>query len=106
MTERANRRPQTTPPASNASSHAENGDAPLDRILADIARNKSLHPNGRPYSLDILIWANEIFTTSPAAYRTVQAILPIPSEELLRERFLDFTLGIRHALTNVLCTAN
>jgi hypothetical protein len=66
-----------------ASWHVESGDAPPDTILADIARNKLLHPNGRQYSLYTLTWANEIFTTSPAAYRTVRATLPIPFEEFL-----------------------
>jgi hypothetical protein len=86
-----------------ASSHAEGGDASPDRILADIARNKLLRANGRRYSLNTLPWTNEIFTTLPAAYRTVRAIVLISSEEPFRKRFLDFKLGVRHTLTDVLC---
>jgi hypothetical protein len=86
-----------------ASSHAESRDAAPDRILADIARKKFLHPNGTRYFLDTLVWANEIFTISPVTYRIAGPILPSTSEELLRKRFLDFKLSIRHPLTDGLC---
>jgi hypothetical protein len=86
-----------------ASSHAESGDAPPDRILSDTARNKLLYPNGGRYFFDTPTWANKIFATSLVAYRVVRVIFSTPSEELLRQRFLNFKLGIRHDLTYGLC---
>jgi hypothetical protein len=38
---------------------------------------------------------------SPAAYRTIRRILPLLSERLLQERFMNCQLHIRHALTDI-----
>jgi hypothetical protein len=38
---------------------------------------------------------------SPAAYRTVRKILPLPSERCLQENFMNFQLRVRQALTDI-----
>jgi hypothetical protein len=51
--------------------------------------------------LDTLTWAREIATESPAAYRTIRRILPLPLQRLLQEELIHFQLRVRHALTDI-----
>jgi hypothetical protein len=73
----------------------------IDRIFTDVNQNGEQAPSRRQYSLDTLTWAREIVTESPAPYRTIRRILPLPSEHLLQERFMNFQLPVRHALTAI-----
>jgi hypothetical protein len=72
-----------------------------DRIFTDFNRNREQAPSRRRYSLDTLTWPREIVIESPAAYGTIGRILPLPSERLLQERFMNFQLRVRHALTDI-----
>jgi hypothetical protein len=73
----------------------------IDRIFIDLDQNRERAPWRRRYSLDILTWAREIATASPAAYRTIRRSLPLPLERLLQEWFMNFQLHFRHALTGI-----
>jgi hypothetical protein len=73
----------------------------IDRIFTDLNQNREQAPSRRRHSLDTLRWAREIVTESPATYRTIRRILPLPSERLLQERFMNFQLGARHVLTDI-----
>jgi hypothetical protein len=84
-----------------ASSANDAFETPGDRIFADLQRNKDQPPSARRYSLDTLTWAREILSESPAAYRTIRKMLPLPSECCLREKFMNSQLRIRQALTDI-----
>jgi hypothetical protein len=42
----------------------------------------------------------KIVAESPTAYRIIRRIFPLPWEHLLQERFINFQLCVRHALTD------
>jgi hypothetical protein len=58
-----------------------------ERISLDVYQNHRHHPNVRQYSIDTLIWVQEIHTVSPAALDTFHRGLPFPDESLLNSRF-------------------
>jgi hypothetical protein len=87
--------------AIRASSIAQAFETSTDRIFADLKRNKDQAPSATRYSLDISTWAREIMGELPAAYRTLRKILPLPSERCLQEKFMNFQLCIRQALTDI-----
>jgi hypothetical protein len=57
--------------------------------LADLFRNRKVHPTKRRYSFESLAWASEIHNISAAAYQVLSGILPLPSDRLLRSKFLN-----------------
>jgi hypothetical protein len=73
----------------------------IDKIFTDLNQNKEQVPSRRRYSLDTLTQAHKIVAESPAAYRIMHRILPLSSERLLQERFMNFQLRVQHALTDI-----
>jgi hypothetical protein len=73
----------------------------IGRTCPDSNQNREQAPSRRRYSLDTLTMSREIVTESPALCRTIRRILPLPSESLPQERFMNFQLRVRHALTDI-----
>jgi hypothetical protein len=74
---------------------------PIDIIFGDICHNPNVDPHGRRYSVEMISWACEIQDLSTVAYETIRAILPLPSDRLLRIEFLNCKLRVQQSLTNL-----
>jgi hypothetical protein len=61
--------------------------SPYDRIYLDILKNRSRKPNGRRYSIETLLWTEEIHAVSPQALQVVRKVLDLPCESLLNSKF-------------------
>jgi hypothetical protein len=83
------------------SSATEGFGAATNTIFADLTRNKDQAASARQYPLDTLTWAREIMGQLPATYRTVREILSLPSERCLQQKFMNFRLRVRQALTDI-----
>jgi hypothetical protein len=69
-----------------------------DQILADLFRNREVHPTKRQYLFESRVWAREIHDISVAAYQVPSGILPLPSDRLLRSKFLNEKARIQKAM--------
>jgi hypothetical protein len=74
---------------------------PINIIFGDLCHNYRVDPHGQRYSIDTISWSREIQDLSPVAYEIVCAILPLPSERLLRMEFLNCKLRVQQFLTNL-----
>jgi hypothetical protein len=77
------------------------GSTPIEIFFGDLCHNRNVDPRGRRYYVETISWAREIQDLGPVACETVHAILPLPSERLLRMEFLDCKLGVQQSLTNL-----
>jgi hypothetical protein len=55
-----------------------------DRIYYDFVKNHGRHPNRCRYSLETLIWTQEIHPIFPAALDLIRRALPLPGEPLFQ----------------------
>jgi hypothetical protein len=71
-------------------------DTSADRIWADLLFNREVSPKRRRYSVESLFFSREIHDIS-AAYQVISRILPLPSDRLLRAKFLHekFEFGMQ-----------
>jgi hypothetical protein len=69
-------------------------------IFGDLCHNRNVDPHDRRCSVETISWAPEIQDLSPVAHDTVRAILPLPSERLLRIEFFNWKLREQQSLTN------
>jgi hypothetical protein len=75
--------------------------SPSDRIYYDLVKNHEGHPNGNRYSLETLIWTQEIQAISPAALDFIRRAFPLPSEPFLNSRLTRDRQIIAAALQNL-----
>jgi hypothetical protein len=71
---------------------------PSDFVWLDCVRNRDRPPNGRRYYMETLVWAREILDKSASSWESVRKVLPLPSEELLRSKFLKSRACLSEAL--------
>jgi hypothetical protein len=74
-----------------------------DRIWADLLQNRGVPPKQRRYSFESVVWGPEMHDTSAAAYEVMSGILPLPSDRLLRSRFMNEKARIRNANAGSKC---
>jgi hypothetical protein len=63
--------------------------SPYDRIYLEIVMNRDLHPSGRHYSIETLIWIREIQVVCPTTLENVRQVLPLLRESLPNSRFAE-----------------
>jgi hypothetical protein len=74
---------------------------PAHQIWADLFRNREVHPTKRRYSFESLAWAREIHDISAAAYQVLSGTLLLPSDRLLRSKFLNEKARIKKAMLDL-----
>jgi hypothetical protein len=75
--------------------------SPSERIYLDIVKNHGREPEGRRYSMETLVWTEELHSISAAALRHVRAVLPLPGESLLNSRFAKQRRLLSNALMDI-----
>jgi hypothetical protein len=76
-------------------------DTAADRIWTDLLHNRDVPPIRRRHSIESLVWGREILAISSAAYQIISQILPLPSDHLLRSKFLDEKTRVRNAVLDL-----
>jgi hypothetical protein len=74
---------------------------PAQGIYLDVITNQGRHPNGRRYSIDTLVWAQQLHAISPSALDHVRAVFPLPGESLINARFAQNRRAVSAALQDM-----
>jgi hypothetical protein len=70
-------------------------------MWADLLSNWEVSPKQRRYSVESFIFSQEIHDISAAAYQVISRILLLPSDRLLRAKFLDEKTRVRNAVLDL-----